>query len=55
MSMTIAAFLRPFMTLLMIWLICWPVKRLFVRYVPESRFKRFLLQPIGKRGGSSWQ
>ena len=42
MTFAIAAFLRPFAALLVLWLICWPIKKAAQKYLPEGRLKRFL-------------
>jgi len=38
----IAAAIRPFVLLLVLWLICWPIKRFTWNALPECRLRRIL-------------
>ena len=42
MSVALAAFLRPFIAVLVLALLVYPIKWLVQRYLPEGRLKRFL-------------
>ena len=52
MSFFFAMILRPFVALIVLGLICLPI-RLLIQKFPDGKVKRFLLLPIGKRGADS--
>jgi hypothetical protein len=42
----LAAFLRPFLLLLVLGLICLPVRLAVKRWMPDGKLKRLLLSPV---------
>lgn len=45
----IAAFLQPFVLLVLSVCVFWPIKVMIRRYMKDGRLKRLLLRPIGKQ------
>jgi len=46
MTWILALIFKPFVALILFGFIALPGKLLFKKYMPESKFKRFLLKPI---------
>ena len=51
-SFFFAMILRPFVALIVLGLICLPI-RLLIQKFPDGKVKRFLLLPIGKRSANN--
>ena len=49
MTWLLAVFLRPVAALVMFGLIALPLRLAFQKWMPDSKFKRFLLRPIGRQ------
>jgi len=45
MSFAIAAFLRPFIALVVIWAVVYPLRKLFWKIIPPGKIKAVLFQP----------
>lgn len=52
MSFAIAMFIRPFVYLAVAVLICLPARLAVQRWMPDGKWKRLLLRPIGGKSAS---